>query len=168
MNNSLQVASSLHWAAVWLLLLTNSLHAEKSNVPSSQGPAIEIEGARNWWFGVISQGHLMPLREEYECSQLGDTFGNQAQPLVLSDQGDVIWSESPLRISYDKGKLRIWGQPDLIHRHDAGDNLRDAFLLASKSYFRPSGRLPAKQLFSAAPIQHLDRTDVRSEPGGYS
>ena len=48
-----------------------------------------------WWTGIIEHGYQMPLAEGYEADLCGDTYGNQAQPLLLSSRGDVVWSEDP-------------------------------------------------------------------------
>jgi len=49
----------------------------------------------------------MPLQEKYEVNFKDAVFGNQAQPLILSDKGDVIWNEEPFKVSYTENSLKV-------------------------------------------------------------
>ena len=100
-----------------------------------------------WWSGIVNEGFKMPLRQPYKCD-FGSNYGNQAQPLLLSSKGEVIWSESPFKLDYSSGQLRIAGKSSDIKYFKAGANLKDAYLYASKTYFPPSGKMPDKLLFS--------------------
>ncbi|MGO8696283.1 MAG: glycoside hydrolase family 31 protein [Limisphaerales bacterium] len=106
-------------------------------------------GKASWWAGVIDHGFQMPLAPGYEADLCGDTYGNQSQPLLLSSEGDVIWSEEPFAFQFSRNGLVVEtkGQPWLQTKH--GDSLRDAFLFASRAYFPPSGKTPHELLFLA-------------------
>jgi alpha-glucosidase len=101
----------------------------------------------SWWFGVVNHGHLMPLDSGYKADLYANLYGNQAQPLLLSDQGDVIWSDQPPKLTYFDEKIVI-ERGGKIQQHKTGNTLREAFLFASKTYFPPSGKLPDLALFS--------------------
>jgi alpha-glucosidase len=109
---------------------------------------VRIAPGAHWWAGVISQGERMPLREGYDADLGASNYGNQIQPLLLSDQGDVIWSEEPFRIRVSGGELHVEGRGPVV-RTRSGATLRDAYLAASRSYFPLSGRLPDSLLFRA-------------------
>ncbi|MBI9061900.1 MAG: hypothetical protein JEZ14_07910 [Marinilabiliaceae bacterium] len=102
----------------------------------------------NWWMGVIGQGHLMPFNKDVEIDTYGKGYGNQVQPLMLSDKGDVIWGESPLRIVNSEKKLIIYSRDSII-RTERNSSLKEGFLHASKNYFPPSGKMPDELLFTS-------------------
>ncbi|HVU09446.1 MAG TPA: glycoside hydrolase family 31 protein [Verrucomicrobiae bacterium] len=111
---------------------------------------ILIKDATNasWWAGIIEHGFQMPLADGYAANVCGENYENQVQPLLLSDQGDVIWSEDPFTIRVQQGNLLVGSEGDPI-RIKAGNSLREAFLYASKTYFPPSGKTPDELLFSS-------------------
>jgi alpha-glucosidase len=91
----------------------------------------------------------MPLAEGYKANMCGDTYGNQAQPLLLSSQGDVIWSEDAFALELLPGGVAVDAKGGRLLQARSGNSLRDAFLYASRTHFPPSGKLPDKLLFSA-------------------
>ena len=104
-----------------------------------------------WWAGIIEDGFKMPLTNGYVIDVRGDNHQNQIQPLLLSSQGDVIWSKGPFKLEFKEG-----GKPLLDHAREepviqskTGDSLREAFLFASRKYFPPSGKTPDELLFSS-------------------
>ncbi|MBK7132007.1 MAG: glycoside hydrolase [Bacteroidales bacterium] len=101
-----------------------------------------------WWTGVINDGNKMPLKQNYQAD-LKSNYGNQAQPLILSNTGEVIWSDNPYRISYSSGKLSLTGKSVKFQYHKAGETLKDAYQYASRTYFPPSGKMPDKLLFTS-------------------
>ncbi len=110
--------------------------------------ALAIATGAHWWAGVIAQGDVMPLRDGYDADLAARNYGNQIQPLLLSDNGDVIWSDQPFRIQVTGGAIHLQGRSPFLHTH-AGTTLRDAYRSASQRYFAPSGKLPASALFEA-------------------
>jgi alpha-glucosidase len=102
-----------------------------------------------WWVGIIEHGFQMPLAEGYSANTYADNYENQVQPLVLSDQGDVIWSEDPFKIQFQEGILMVESQGKRMIQSKPGNSLREAFLYASSRYFPPSGKAPDELLFSS-------------------
>jgi alpha-glucosidase len=100
-----------------------------------------------WWAGIIDHGFRMPLTNGYEADLRGETYGNQGQPLLLSSQGDVIWSVNPLRIKASQEGLLVQTDGAALGRGKSGRSLREAFLYAWKSYFHGSARMPDELLF---------------------
>jgi alpha-glucosidase len=109
---------------------------------------VPIAADVHWWAGVIAQGDAMPLRDGYDADLAARNYGNQIQPLLLSDAGDVVWSEQPFRIRVAAGALNLTGRGPFV-RTRAGTSLRDAYRSASRTHFAPSGKLPATLLFEA-------------------
>ncbi len=101
-----------------------------------------------WWTGVINQGELMPVKNGY-TADLSSNYGNQVQPLLLSDRGEVIWSDDPCVIRMNHDTLSVISEKASVQYSHPGQNLREAFLYASKTYFPPSGKMPDELLFTA-------------------
>lgn len=102
-----------------------------------------------WWAGIISQGQLMPVTDSYEANMISNTYGNQVQPLLLSNHGDVIWSEDPFAFKIENNEVTILESTGEIIRTEAGQTLKSAYQFASKNYFPPQGKLPELLLFSS-------------------
>jgi alpha-glucosidase len=120
--------------------------------PGETGQVITLTTSTNvaWWAGIIEDGFEMPLAEGYAIDVYGDNHQNQIQPLLLSNQGDVIWSDEPFKLQVHEGqRAQVDWQGASIFRAKPGDSLRDAFLYASREYFPPSGRTPDERLFSS-------------------
>ena len=122
------------------------------------GAAVGQEGGRlalpasadtAWWAGIVNHGHLMPLEPGYEADMDGNLYGNQAQPLLLSNHGHVVWSEEPLQIRRAGDSLRVASHGGSLAFDRPGRTLREAYLSASRRYFPPTGELPDPLLFSA-------------------
>ena len=113
---------------------------------SDQTMTIKTEPGTSWWFGIVNHGHLMPLHPGYSADLAADTYGNQAQPLLLSNMGDVVWCDEAPRISFSGDSMTI-ESPGKIEQHQSGSTLREAYRFASNKYFPPSGKMPDPDLF---------------------
>ncbi|HVV70373.1 MAG TPA: glycoside hydrolase family 31 protein, partial [Verrucomicrobiae bacterium] len=100
-----------------------------------------------WWAGIIDHGFQMPVAPGYEADLLGNTYGNQGQPLLLSTQGDVIWSEDTFRLKASDDGLLVQGEGTQLRRSEARGSLRKAFLYAHRHYLRGSAKIPDPMLF---------------------
>lgn len=76
-----------------------------------------------------------------------DLGGNQAAPLLLSDQGRFLWSDEPFEFAFDDRFLRVDGADSRLEEgfHD----LRGAYREASRRHFPPQGTLPDAVAFAA-------------------
>jgi alpha-glucosidase (family GH31 glycosyl hydrolase) len=133
------------------LLLVGLIAAR--GVPAQTARAVELvlDGDERWWVGVISESHRMPFHRAsvpYEIDLLGNTAGNQVQPLLLSTRGRYVWSEEPFRVSFRDGTLRVVSDLGPLQSGRQGATLREAALHAGASFFPPSGKTPDPMLFT--------------------
>ncbi len=101
-----------------------------------------------WWSGVINQGELMPLQNGYSAD-FSSNYGNQVQPLLISANGETIWSEEPIIIKVESDTLVVTSETKSLIYKKAGSTLKEAFQFASRTYFPPAGKLPEELLFAA-------------------
>ncbi|RAJ12341.1 glycoside hydrolase family 31 protein [Arenibacter echinorum] len=103
-----------------------------------------------WWGGLSAIGHNTPYDSVTNESHdlWGDNKGNQAQPLLLSSKGRYVWSESPIKYSFDSGKITVTSRKGEIEFGSAGENLRDAYNFAVANFFPPNGKTPDELLFT--------------------
>ncbi|MDT0678557.1 glycoside hydrolase family 31 protein [Autumnicola musiva] len=113
---------------------------------------VELLPEEKWWAGVVREGHLMPFEpnEEYSIDLMGNNEGNQIQPLLLSDKGRIIWSESPIKFTIGESEISVasYGSPIDVKRSSKDSNLKEAFQFASSEYFPASGKIPDTLLFT--------------------
>ncbi len=123
---------------LFVLILFFSLSLSAQNVTTE----------KLWWAGITSQGQLMPITQTYEANIINNTYGNQVQPLLLSNQGDVIWSEKPFEFKIENNEVTILQSKGEVIKTKAGTTLKSGYLFASENYFPPQGILPDELLFS--------------------
>ena len=111
---------------------------------------LDLLDGEQWWAGVISQSHLMPIGkgQEYAFDFTGDTAGNQAQPLLISSAGRYVWSESPFAFRFDGKGLTATSRQASIESGREGESLGEVFRFVNQRFFPPSGRTPDPLLFS--------------------
>jgi len=116
---------------------------------------VPLEPGERWWGGAVADGRRMPFGGAPHARDLGAAAGtdgegragsNQSAPLLLSSTGRLVWSERPFAFSVQDGRLALRGTDLLLGR--GGRTLREAYLAASSSFFPPSGRSPARELFT--------------------
>ncbi|MBB3113055.1 alpha-glucosidase (family GH31 glycosyl hydrolase) [Paenibacillus phyllosphaerae] len=110
---------------------------------------IALTENEQWWGGAVGDGIHMPFgSRSYQRDLFGDAAYNQACPLLLSNKGRSIWSEEPFRFAFEGSELVVEGKAGTIKVEQGGDDLRDAFRYASKTYFPASGTLPDEVFFA--------------------
>ncbi|GAI90449.1 unnamed protein product, partial [marine sediment metagenome] len=102
------------------------------------------------WGGLSSVGHQTPYDAESIATHelWGDNKGNQAQPLLLSSKGRYVWSEQPMKYSFNKGQITVSTRVGQIVTGTAGKNLRDAYNYSAKNFFPSNGKIPEELLFT--------------------
>ncbi|HWX20945.1 MAG TPA: glycoside hydrolase family 31 protein [Candidatus Binatia bacterium] len=136
---------------LFLMLAAGPYWVDAESLPGLDVTRVAVSTSTNacWWAGIIEHGFRMPLADGYQADMCGDTYGNQSQPLLLSSQGDVIWSDDAFAIQLSQSSLTVETRGGRLRQAKCGDSLRDAFLYASRTYFPPSGRIPDELLFLA-------------------
>ena len=133
------------------LLLVALLAAPGGPADEARSLEIAVEDGERWWVGVISESHRMPLDRSsgpFEIDLLGNTAGNQVQPLLLSTKGRYAWSEEPFRLAFRDGRIRLASDLGPFRSGRHGTTLREAALHAGTSFFPPSGKTPDPMLFT--------------------
>jgi alpha-glucosidase len=134
-----------HILAITVIMFAFQAFAQK-------GDKIELEviAGEYWWGGLSSIGHQTPYNAESIATHdlWGDNKGNQAQPLLLSSKGRYVWSEQPIKYSFNKGQIIVSTRDGEIISGTAGKNLRDAYSYVSKTFFPSNGKIPEELLFT--------------------
>lgn len=107
-----------------------------------------LPNEQHWWLGITSLGEKMPLQSDFSADTTNNNYGNQAQPLALSEKGYFVWSEEPFAVEYKNGQLVLRNYKKL-HVQKPGNTLREAYRYASTHYFPASGKMPHELLISA-------------------
>ncbi len=106
-----------------------------------------MEG-ENFWGGCITDGRAMPFgRVDFQRDLYGNTQGNQAQPLLISDKGRYVWCEEPFKFNFDGKTLKVESRHGKIQSGQQGDTLREVFQYVSRTYFPSNGQIPDERLF---------------------
>ncbi len=140
-------------AKLKVIILSSIIFLSITESPAQQQGVQQVKIPRPaqhaWWNGVISQAHLMPLREGYSADISKSNYGNQVQPMLISSSGELIWSEQPFSVTLKSDTLTVTSGTPSLQYVRAGTNLRHAFLYASEHFFPPSGKMPDEMLFTA-------------------
>lgn len=89
-----------------------------------------------WWGGAIDDGVRMPFgAAEYHKDLAGDLIGNQAVPLLISNKGRYIWSESPFVLHFTDGELLVTSKYGEVELGDGQEDLRTVFRHVSRRFF---------------------------------
>ncbi len=108
---------------------------------------LEIRPGEHWWLGIVNHAHLMPLQEGYEADLFGNLYGNQAQPLLLSNKGRFVWSSEPFRIEVQDSRILLEKPEGEFVIQTGGETLKEAYTGAMQQFFPPTGTMPDEMLF---------------------
>ena len=133
----------------------------------NKSKTIKISQDEKVWAGMINDGYLMPIKENYELNFLGDNKGNQAQPLLLTNKGQFIWSENPFAFKLINNEIVIQDVFNTVLTGKAGNTLAEVQKYVREKYFPASGKLPDTIMFSRPQYNtwieltyHQNQTDV--------
>ena len=137
----------LYFLSLFILL---SLKNSPVSSPESELLEITVMPQEFWWTGLSSLGYQGPYDAHSVLSidLWGKNYGNQAQPLLLSNKGRYIWSEDPLKFDFDAGQLTVSVREGQIVSGKAGDNLKSAFQFVVENFFPPNQKLPKEIMFT--------------------
>ena len=108
-----------------------------------------LEGEK-WWGSVTDLGNIMPFdaQTSVRFNHQTQNFNNQTTPLLVSNKGRYIWSDSPFAAVIKDGVISLKAARGVIELVEAGSTLKDAFCAASKAHFPASGTVPPELFFS--------------------
>ena len=109
--------------------------------------SIPILPGEQWWGGCIDDGVRMPFAPGF-TRRLLDQFGNQVQPLLISDRGRWIWSEDPFVFTIGAEAITLTEASAPLQLGAPGGGLRGACLDAASRFFPAQGKMPHDLLFS--------------------
>jgi len=138
-------------AGAALAVVVALLAAPRGPADDARALEVALDGDEKWWVGVVSESHRMPLDRSsasFEIDLIGNTAGNQVQPLLLSTKGRYVWSEEPFRLATGGGTIRLASDLGPFQSGRHGTTLREAALHAGASFFPPSGKTPDPMLFT--------------------
>jgi len=133
-----------------ILVITVLMFAFQAFAQKGDKIELEVIAGEYWWGGLSSIGHQTPYNSTSVATHdlWGDNKGNQAQPLLLSSKGRYIWSEQPIKYSFNKGQIIVSTRDGEIISGTAGENLRDAYSYVSSTFFPSNGEIPEELLFT--------------------
>jgi len=122
-----------------------------STILMNAQPAIKIplESGEKWFGAAVNEGEKMPFHDGYTINLNGDTKTNQAAPLLLSTKGRFVWSNSPFAVLVKNNEIILSDYSDSIIIEKEGNNLKEAYMAASKRFFPATGKLPDSLLFKS-------------------
>jgi alpha-glucosidase len=128
-----------------LMLTATNMFAQQADTLK-----LKIEPNEYWWSGLSSEGHQMPYdaTTQLERDLWGDNKGNQAQPILLSNKGSYVWSENPIKYTFNKGEITVTTRDGKILNGTSGKNLKDAYNYCIKNFFPSNGEIPDALLFT--------------------
>jgi alpha-glucosidase (family GH31 glycosyl hydrolase) len=129
----------------FVLSLSMSIHAQ---VKPSSTIYIPLAPGEKVWAGIIVDGIKMPLKQGYSKDFYGNNYGNQTQPLLLTDNGQYVWSDEPYKFEIQNDKIIISQSYGKIEKGKEGNTLADAQRFVSRKFFPASGKMPDTLLFS--------------------
>ena len=102
------------------------------------------------WYGLTSNdGDKMPLDgSEFAFDMQPVNTGNQYSPLLVSNKGRYVWGEDGFNLRIKTGRMELVSSLAPVELKDGYENLRGAFLAASKAHFPADGQLPPEEFFS--------------------
>ncbi len=117
--------------------------------PTIQNPtSVRLKEGERWWGGAVQDGSQMPFGQGvYERDLRSDLGGNQATPLLLSNQGRYVWSNDPFKLAFNNQFLHLEGGD--LRLEEGSHDLRGACREASRRYFPPQGTMPDPIAFAA-------------------
>ena len=121
-----------------VILAFTACTGSRTVIPLSSGEMV--------WGGQIKQGSVMPYEAGFETS-LSDNLSNQVAPLLLTSEGQWVWSDAPFDFQVTDKGIIIKNASAPILKGKAGSTLSDAYKAASKAFFPADGVMPPREFY---------------------
>lgn len=129
-----------------------NLNPAKILGPAGESKCLDVVmlDGEKWWGSVTDLGNIMPFDQDTHVrfNHQTQNFNNQTTPLLVSNKGRYIWSDSPFAAVIKDGVISLKAARGVIELVEAGATLKDAFCAASKDHFPASGAVPPELFFS--------------------
>ena len=115
--------------------------------------SVKMLPGENWWGLCSNFGQQMPfdVKTDFTCDLRTKNYSHQSQSVLVSDKGRVLTCDAPVEATIGGGTIRFVSDRGKIALSEtAGKTLAEAFRLASKTCFPPTGEEP-ELLYFAAP-----------------
>ena len=132
-----------------------------------------------WWGAVVNKGYVQPYnnfsaRDNYFLDDpspapystdvpfdLGSmSVKGVTAPLLVSSKGRYVWSDRPFSFLFRDGVLHISSKYEKVEPVNAGETLREAYLVACAAHFPFDGREPAELMFTKPQFNNWIETVV--------
>lgn len=110
---------------------------------------VKILKGERWYGGSVAKGFLMPfsrLKVFANDTSCKNQY-NQSSPLYISNKGRFIWSENGFKMTSILGTIKCTSNTSEIKLYEGYENLRGAYLEASKRFFPADGTYPNETMF---------------------
>ena len=102
-----------------------------------------------WYGGSVADAMKGPF-DSSSIYELDMEKGlNQTMPFFLSTMGRYIWCEYPMVVRIENGEFNLSAEGEII-LCQAGNCIRDAYIMASRRHFPFSGKVPPLKFFETA------------------
>jgi alpha-glucosidase len=108
---------------------------------------MQLAAGEKVWAGIISEGNLMPFKENYEMDMYGNNKWNQLQPLILTNKGQYIWSEEPYKFKITNDEVIISDTFGTVFMGKYGNTLAEVQKYVREKYFPTKRIMPDELLF---------------------
>lgn len=117
------------------------------NVQNREVLTVDILEGESWWGLSNTDGYKQPFSDYSLMDLANDSRLGETVPFLVSSKGRYIWCDSPFKISCEDGKFSLESYGEPVQLVKAGDNLKDAYMAASKKHFPFDSTYPAEELF---------------------
>ena len=116
----------------------------------SKKMSVRILPGEHWYGGACFDGIKMPFgsKSDFVRDLNPNSTMNQAAPLLLSDKGRYIWSDTGFSVSVKNGEIGIENESGEVNLCEGYATLRGAYLAAMKTHFPPRGKRPPDAFFA--------------------
>ncbi|MCQ2341927.1 MAG: glycoside hydrolase family 31 protein [Paludibacteraceae bacterium] len=106
-----------------------------------------MASAENWWGFAVGEGHNQPYKDFRTYNMRVEDSNNQLSPLLVSDEGRYIWTDTAVTFSFKNGQPQFTDSPTHRFTDSPLKTLRSAYLAAMRQHFPPSGLMPDSLFF---------------------
>lgn len=133
----------------------------------SKKMSVRILPGEHWYGGACFDGIKMPFGSESDFVRdlNPNSTMNQAAPLLLSDKGRYIWSDTGFSVSVKNGEIGIENESGEVSLCEGYATLRGGVSCRNEDAFSSERETAARYFFCEAAIQLLDRNDLLSDAG---